>query len=77
MLKFEDLEIQVGRAVDGDFMKVVHKPTGICREKGPPLKNPGTARREALRAIEAELIERGLTQYLLPIGSAKKGSVYR
>jgi len=36
MLKPEDIEIQVGRAVGGDFMNVVHKPTGICRGIGPP-----------------------------------------
>jgi hypothetical protein len=68
MLKNEDIEIQVGRAVGGDFMKVVHKPTGIARSKGPPLPRPGTARQELLREIEAELIERGLAQHILPDG---------
>ena len=66
MLKPQDVEIQVGRAVGGDFMKVVHKPTGISRGKGPPLSKPGKAQREMIREIEAELIQEGLTQYLLP-----------
>jgi hypothetical protein len=68
MLKNEDLEIQVGRAAGGDFIKVVHKPTGIARGKGPPLPKPGTARQELLREIEAELIQRGLMQHILPDG---------
>src|SRR5258705_13859188 len=46
MLKPEDIEIQVGRAVGGDFMKVVHKPTGISRSQGPPLKKPGKAQHD-------------------------------
>lgn len=66
MLKPQDIEIQVGRAVGGDFMFVVHKPTGIRRGKGPPLPKPGKAKHEMLREIEAELLERGLTHYLLP-----------
>jgi hypothetical protein len=66
MLKSEDIEISVGRAVGGDFINVVHKPTQISRGKGPPLRNPGKARRELLREIEAELVERGLTQYIQP-----------
>jgi len=46
-------------------MRVVHKPTGISRGKGPPLHKPGKAQREMLREIESELIQRGLTQHLL------------
>ncbi len=72
MLKLEDLEVQVGRAVDGDFMKVVHKPTGIFRSKGPPLHAPGKSKHELLREIEAELIQRGLSQYLVPDGRATR-----
>jgi hypothetical protein len=72
MLKFEDIEVQVGRAVGGDFMKVVHKPTGIFRGKGPPLSKPGKAKHEMLREIEAELIERGFTQHVLPDRSPKR-----
>jgi hypothetical protein len=72
MLKPQDIEIQVGRAVGGDFMKVVHKPTGISRGKGPPLPKPGKAQHEMLHEIEAELIQRGLTQHLLPDRSPKR-----
>lgn len=46
-------------------MCVVHKPTGIRRGKGPPLPEPAKAQREMIHEIEAELRERGLTQYLL------------
>lgn len=66
MLKPEDIEIQLGRAAGSDFIWVVHKPTGIRRGKGPPLPNSNTARRELLREIEAELIQKGLTQHILP-----------
>ena len=66
MLKPEDIEIHMGRAVGGDFLNVVHKPTGISRGKGPPLKTPGKVRRELLREVEAELIARGLMQYIVP-----------
>jgi len=72
MLKPEDIEIQVGRGVGGDFMWVVHKLTGIRRGKGPPLPKPGKAKHEMLREIEAELIERGLTQYIVRSGKRKR-----
>jgi hypothetical protein len=68
MLKAEDLRIDVGRAVGGDFMKITHLPTGISRGKGPPLGSGEAVhefRRQALQEIEAELREKGLTQYLL------------
>ena len=66
MVKLEDMEIQIGRTVGGDFMKIVHKPTGITRRQGPPLPKPGKAKREMLREIEAELIHRGLMQHIFP-----------
>lgn len=65
MLRDDDIEITTGRAVGGDFMKVLHKPTGIFRDVGPPLSAPGKTKREALRAIEAELIERGFAQHFV------------
>ena len=52
-------------------MKVLHKPTGIFRGKGPPMKRPGELKHEALREIEAELVKRGLTQHILPLRNAK------
>jgi hypothetical protein len=66
MLKPEDIEIQIGRGVGGDFTWVIHKPTGIRRGKGPPLPKPGETQRELLREIEAELVQKGLTKYLVP-----------
>lgn len=66
MLKPQDVLIEVGRAVGGDFMKVVHRPTGIFRGAGPPLAKPGKIRHQMLREIEAELLERGLTEHILP-----------
>lgn len=64
MLKFEDIEVQIGRAAGGDFMSVIHKPTGIRRGVGPPLSKPGSAKHAMLREIEAELIQKGLTQHI-------------
>lgn len=61
-----DVEIQTGRGAGGDFMWVIHKPTGIKRGKGPPLPKPGNARLDLLGEIEAELVEKGLRQYILP-----------
>jgi hypothetical protein len=66
MLKAEEIRMDVGRAVGGDFIRITHLPTGIFRAKGPPLGNGGGAfKRQALREIEAELRQKGLTQYLL------------
>ena len=68
-LKAEDIRIDVGRAVGGDFMKVTHLPTGIARGKGPPLgsaKAMHEFRRQALREIESEIRRKGMSQYLLP-----------
>ena len=68
LLKAEDIEIQVGRAQGGkDFMRVLHKPTGIHRVEGPPLPNPVKAKFEMLGEIEAELLRNGLTQHLVPL----------
>ncbi|MDR3404099.1 MAG: hypothetical protein P4L99_16500 [Chthoniobacter sp.] len=66
MVKQEDIIIDIGRAVGGDFIRVTHQPTGIFRTQGPPLLEPGKARDKMLREIEAELIERGLTQHIIP-----------
>ena len=68
MLKTEDIEFQTGRAVGGSFIQVVHRPTAISRGKGPPLGNQPVHElsRELLREIEAELVERGLAQHIVP-----------
>jgi len=73
MLKPQDIEIQVARCDGGkNSMLVIHKPTGIRRSKGSPLPKPGKAQYEMLREIEAELIQKGLTQHLLPDKNPKR-----
>ncbi len=67
MLKDEEIRIEIGRAVGGDCMKIIHLPTGICRGKGPPIgsgREVHEFRRRALREIERELREKGLVEYL-------------
>jgi hypothetical protein len=65
MLKPQDIEITVFHGPDGDSMKILHKPTGIFRATKPPMNTPGKLKHQPLREIEAELIQRGLTQHLL------------
>ncbi len=72
MLKQQDIETMVGRAVGGDFIQVTHKPTGISRSSGPPLNTPGKTKQKMLLEIEFELIEKGLNQHLLPLKKAKQ-----
>jgi hypothetical protein len=64
MLKLEDMEVHVGRAVGGSYIQVIHKPTGIFRVKMPPLGDSKTIPRELMLEIEAELLEKNLTQYI-------------
>lgn len=66
MLKPQDVEIQFGRTSAGDFMSIVHTPTGIRRHAGPPLPKAGKVKHEMLGEIEAELLQKGLTQHILP-----------
>jgi hypothetical protein len=37
MLKLEEIQLDIGCAVGGDWMRMTHKPTGIFRVKMPPL----------------------------------------
>jgi hypothetical protein len=67
MLRVNDIVVHVGRAVGGDFMEVEHVPTGIKRHQLPPLGTVDTQKRIKagfLAEIEAELIAKGLTQYI-------------
>jgi hypothetical protein len=64
MLKLEDIVVNVGRAVGGTYIHVVHTPTGIFRVKMPPLGDSKTIPREMMLEIEAELLEKNLTQYI-------------
>jgi hypothetical protein len=67
MLRVHDLIIRTGRAVGGDFMEMEHVPTGIKRFHPPPLGGADVqkeVRARFLREIEAELVDKGLTQYI-------------
>ena len=67
MLRTGDIIVSVGRAEGGDFMEIEHVPTGIKRHHPPPLGGAAVqkaARARFLREIEAELVAKGLTQYL-------------
>jgi hypothetical protein len=72
MLKSKDIEITRGRGIGGDSIIILHKPTGIRRGKGPPLTKEGKTQQEMIREIETELIQRGLTQYILPDRKPKR-----
>lgn len=64
MLFVEQIRIDVGRAEGGDYMRVVHTPTGIERAYGPPLGNKfSQLKKKFLQEIEDELLEKGLTEY--------------
>jgi len=52
-------------------MKILHKPTGVFRATKPLMSNPGKFKHQALREIEAELLERGLTEFFLPTSRRK------
>lgn len=68
MLRDEDVRVDVGRASHGgDFMRLVHLPTGIERTHSGPMRglNQREVRLRLLKEIEAELRERGLTQYFV------------
>jgi hypothetical protein len=67
MLREEDIHIKEGRCVGGTFLEVVHLPSGISRSNGPI----GAVSQHQLvsawkHEIETELIERGLSQYIVP-----------
>jgi hypothetical protein len=68
MLREEDLQLRVGRTSDGDFLELVHVPTGLSRFHPGPMKgvNQFDLRQRWLKEIEAEIAARGLTQYIVP-----------
>lgn len=73
MLRDEELDIQIGRCQGpngqfGDFMQVVHRPTGIRRHQAPLSTNSRREIERRLRSeIEAELLVKGLTQYVMTL----------
>ena len=67
MLRVHEIIVQTGRATGGDFMEMEHVPTGIKRHHPPPLGDAEVqkeVRARFLREIEAELVAKGLTQYI-------------
>ena len=67
MLRVHDTIVRTGRAIGGDFMEMEHVPTGIKRHHPPPLGGSEVQREvraRFLREIEAELVAKGLTQYI-------------
>jgi hypothetical protein len=71
MLRDEQIEVLIGRCQGSDgkienFMQVIHRPTGIQRYEVPiRSKNQRELERRLRSEIEAELIAKGLTQYIL------------
>ncbi len=68
MLRSEDIKIISGRAEAGDFLQILHIPTGISRCKMPPLgsgKQFHYIKNQFLKEIEDELIKKGLLEYLI------------
>jgi hypothetical protein len=64
MLKLEEIQLDVGRAVGGDWMRMTHTPTGIHRVKMPPIGEKSKVTQQMMLEIEAELLERNLVQYI-------------
>ncbi|MDB5344049.1 MAG: hypothetical protein JWP89_2426 [Schlesneria sp.] len=69
MLRDGDLILWVGRASHGgDFLQLMHVPTGLSRYHPGPMKgvNQTELKRRWVTEIEAEIVDRGLTQYIVP-----------
>ena len=59
MLHLHQIQVETGRAVGGDFMRITHLPTGISRTIEPPLgKNAHSKRLKMLKEIEEELLSK-------------------
>jgi hypothetical protein len=68
MLRQEDLQVSIGRcAGGGNFVYILHLPTGISRQKGPLVGESYTViKNRFLREIEQELVANGMPQYIVP-----------
>ena len=65
MIYPEQLKIDVGRAVGGDFIRVTHLPTNISKTQLPPLNDKCEYfKAKLITEIENELINKGLTEYI-------------
>ena len=66
MLHDQHIQIDIGRADGGDFVRVTHIPTGIFRLERPLLgtgKQCHQKKQRMLEEIEEELLSKGLTEY--------------
>lgn len=69
MLREEDIRIDIGRAAHGgNFLRMLHAPTGISRFHPGPLADLSLCELQQtwLKEIEAELLAKGLTEYIVP-----------
>ena len=81
MLRDEDTRMERGRASHGgDFLRLTHVPSGISKTHPGPL---GKGNKQHLlisgwlSEIEAELLAKGLTQYIVPGHPTKRGGPRR
>jgi hypothetical protein len=66
VLREEEIETRFGRMEGGSFIQLTHLPTGISRFTGP-LAGRGSSIvvAEMLRAIECEIYEKGLVEFIV------------
>ncbi len=69
MLREEDVSVIRGRASHGgDFVRLIHVPTGFSREHGGPLRdiNVNALLAKWQQEIEEQLVKEGRTEFVLP-----------
>lgn len=65
MIYPEQLKIDTGRSVGGDFIRVTHLPTNITITQNPPLiNNHDFYKNKLISEIEKVLVDRGPTEYI-------------
>lgn len=68
MLPEESVQLEIGRASHGgDFLRLLHLPTGLSRHHPGPLRGINRSKlvQSLLSEIEAELVAKGLHQYIV------------
>lgn len=74
MLNVDDIRVDTGRAShSGDFRRMIHLPTGIIRYHPGPMHNVNweELKRQWLREIEAEVLDRGLSERVVTTNREK------
>ncbi len=69
MLREEDVSVIRGHASHGgDFVRLIHVPTGLSREHGGPLRdiNVNALLAKWQKEIEEQLVKEGRTEFVLP-----------